>query len=140
MAERMKQINANAADQMSARARAALIERGRLAAAAAESGLGDNGRIMSESLFNESADIAHLEANNSANLKQAGLDAQGYAAQSQSRLNTTVRPSLVTTGLQIASEGATAWDKTHPYDPKKPGGSGSSDSSADSGSNYSNQG
>lgn len=121
MGERMKQINANAADQMSQRARAALIERGRLDAAAADSGLGDNsGRTMFESLFNESTDVAHLQSNNAANLRQAGADALGYTAQVQSNINRVARPSLVDAGLQIGGAGLTAYDKTHPGTPAAP--------------------
>src|SRR5262249_34743821 len=81
MAERYKQQNAQAADEMSARARAALIERGRLQAASGESGLGDNtGRTLFESYYNESTDISHIMGNNAANLKQSQLDATGMWA------------------------------------------------------------
>ncbi len=102
-AEQQRQNNAAAAQQMSERAREAQIERARLRVLAGESGLSgvSTDRIENASRFNEGYDIATIEANRLNASKQITNEAKGIRAQSQSKLNTIDRPSLIGTGLQI---------------------------------------
>jgi opacity protein-like surface antigen len=103
--EQYKQIDAQAAQQMSERGLEAMKERARLRVIAGESGaLGgvSNERIMNESKFNEGTDIATIEANRSNNLKQTHLEAKGIRAGSVKQLSQVKQPSLIGTGLQIA--------------------------------------
>lgn len=99
-----KQIDANAADQMSDRGREALIERGRLRVMAAESGLQGNStdQIERQSRFDEGFDMARIEGNRKNSQQQAYADAKAGRAGSQSRINSIKHPSLIGTGLQIA--------------------------------------
>jgi hypothetical protein len=99
-----KQIDANAADQMSDRAREALIERGRLRVMSAESGLQGNStnQIERQSMFDEGFDMARIEGNRKNSQQQAYADARAGRAANQSRINSIQRPSLIGTGLQIA--------------------------------------
>jgi hypothetical protein len=59
------QTDARAKEEMSVRARAALLERGRLTAIAADSGVTGNSqdRVLRESRFNEGYDITTIETN-----------------------------------------------------------------------------
>lgn len=101
--EQQRQNNAAAAQQMSERAREAMIERARLRVIAGESGLAgiSTDRIENQSRFNEGYDIASIEANRSNSAAQLYNEARGLRAQSQSRLNSINRPSLLGSGLQI---------------------------------------
>lgn len=117
MAERQKQMNSAASDQMAERTRQALIERGRLRVASGESGLFDNsGRLMAESFFNEGFDIASIESNRAAAVKQSEYEVGGIRAQAKSAANQISRPSFIGTGLQIAGAGMDAYAST--YKPK----------------------
>ncbi|OAM52926.1 hypothetical protein A7981_05695 [Methylovorus sp. MM2] len=118
--EQQKQINANAQDDMSQRAREATIERGRLKAIQGESGLIGNtaDRIMNESYFNEESDIASIESNRVNSIKQSSLEAQGLTARTQSELNSIKRPSALSAGLQIGT--AVAGYKQATAKPKTP--------------------
>lgn len=103
-AQQQKQINAAATDEMSDRAREALIERGRLRVAAAESGVTGNStdQLERQSLFDEGFDMARIEGNRKNAQAQAYQDAKAGQAGAQSRVASVKRPSLIGAGLQIA--------------------------------------
>jgi len=103
LGEQQIQINAAADEDIGQRAREAMIERGRLRAVAADSGLTDNtGRIENESRFAEGADITSIDANRKRSLTQNAAEAKAAAARGQARSASIKQPSLIGTGLQIA--------------------------------------
>lgn len=103
-ATQQKQINAAATDEMSDRAREAMIQRGKLRVLAAESGLTGASQLQQErqSQFDEGFDLSRIEGNRKNAQNQSYLDAQAGRAQNQSRINSIKQPSLVGAGLQIA--------------------------------------
>jgi len=103
--EQQAQISKNATDEMQARAQQGAIERGRLRAIQAESGLIGNtqDRIVGESYFNESTDIASIEANRKNEITQSNRQLQGVTTSTQSRLNAIKQPSYLGAGLQIGT-------------------------------------
>jgi hypothetical protein len=103
-----EQLNKQAADEMSQRAREALIERGRLRVIASESGIGGLGNetLERQSRFNEGFDIASIESNRAAGVRQLQEAGRSNEAQTNMRLASVRSPSLVGTGLQIAGAGA----------------------------------
>jgi hypothetical protein len=103
-AKQQAQIDANAKDEMSDRAREAMVERGRLRVLSAESGLAgaSSQQLERQSLFNEGFDLSRIEGNRKSAKEQSYLDAKAGRAQNQSRINTTRSPSLIGAGLQIA--------------------------------------
>lgn len=103
--EQQAQISKNATDEMQARAQQGAIERGRLRAIQAESGLIGNtqDRIVGESYFNESTDIASIEANRKNSIEQSNRQLQGVATSTQSKLNSIKQPSYLGAGLQIGT-------------------------------------
>ena len=74
------QTNKQATDEMSIRAREAMIESARLRAISGESGLAGNSndRIQNESMFNLGTDMASIEANRQSSLKQIYQHGQQY--------------------------------------------------------------
>lgn len=102
--EQQRQVNMKAADDMNTRARQALIDRGRLRAAAGESGVMGNSidRIANEQYYVYGSDIAAIETNRANAINQTQLEKQGIRASTQGRINTTPRPSALGAGLQIA--------------------------------------
>lgn len=104
VAERYKQVDAEATDKMSARAREARVEQARIRAIAGDSGLAgiSSDRLIDESLFNEGTDIASIEANRRATLTQTQREAEAVNARNQTSINKQARPNLIGTGLQIA--------------------------------------
>lgn len=101
----MTQQNQAAAEQMSERARQAMIETGHLQALAADSGTnggGSNDRVTNEANFNAGQDIAAMQANASSQQRQAVSALRGDYAQAASRTASIQQPSLIGTGLQIA--------------------------------------
>jgi hypothetical protein len=101
-------VNKQATDEMSARARENQIEAARLRVVNGESGLfgNTNDRILGESYFNLGTDVASIESNRAAQQKQLIQDAKSIRAGTQTQISQITRPSLIGTGLQIAS-GAT---------------------------------
>lgn len=99
-----QQINEQASDQMSARAMQAQAAESRLRASAGESGLSgvSEDRNEAEVKFNESQDIATIDKNRRAQIAQAGANASGIQAQTQSAINSVRQPSLIGAGLQVA--------------------------------------
>lgn len=103
--EQQEQISKKATDEMQERSQQAAIERGRLRAIQAESGLIGNtqDRIIGESYFNESQDIASIEANRKNEITQSNRNLQGLGASTQSKLNSIKQPSYLGAGLQIGT-------------------------------------
>lgn len=112
--EQQAQISKNATDQMQERSQQAAIERGRLRAIQAESGLIGNtqDRIIGESYFNEATDIAAIEANRKNSIEQSNRQLQGITTSAQSKLNSIKQPSLLGAGLQIGTAYATYKQRT----------------------------
>lgn len=105
------QAGAQATDRLGVRARDAMIERGKIAAVLAESGLGGGvtaDRITNESRFTEGTDVGAINSNRDATIAQLKAEARGATAGANSRLATIQQPSLIGTGLQI---GATSFDQ-----------------------------
>lgn len=101
----MTQQNQAAAEQMSERARQAMIETGHLQALAVDSGTnggGSNDRVTNEANFNAGQDIAAMQANASSTQRQMVNQLSGSYAQAVSRTASIQQPSLIGTGLQIA--------------------------------------
>ena len=110
------QVNKQATDEMSVRAREAMIETARLRVLGGESGLagGSNDRIENESQFNLGTDIASIESNRRNSLNQLHQEGKAIRASGQGQINTIKRPSLIGTGLQIAGAAIDA-KTTHTY-------------------------
>ncbi|MCY0856442.1 virion core protein, T7 gp14 family [Cupriavidus sp. D39] len=93
-----------AKDQMSERARQAMIETGHLQALANESGTtgGSNDRVTNEANFSAGQDIAAIQGNSQAAQKQLAQAARSGYATAVSRQSQVQQPSLIGAGLQIA--------------------------------------
>lgn len=119
--ERYGQINADAAEKQSARAREARIERARIAVAAGESGLGglNAARLEGEAEGAAGRDMTRIASDRMAAERSAVLEMRGIRSRAQSDLNKLKYPSLVQSGLQIA--GAYADYASEPKEPKQPG-------------------
>jgi hypothetical protein len=104
--EQYAQTNKQATDEMSVRAREAMIESARLRAFSGESGLAgiSNDWIQNESAFNLGTDISSIESYRQASLRQLYQEGREVRAQTTSKINEVMknRPSLIGTGLQIA--------------------------------------
>lgn len=124
-ATQQHQIDAQASVDMSERARQAMIQRGKLRVLGAESGIDGNSSDQAErqSQFDQSFDMAAIEGHRNALQSQAYLDAKGGVAATNSTLNRIQQPSLIGTGLRIATDGL---DAKSAYDKKNPS-SGASD-------------
>jgi len=103
--EQREQIGKQSANDMTERARQAQIEQGRLRVITGESGaLGfTQDRLLMDSEFQEGTDIATIEANRTAALKQTDLTALSNYNQNVSAVNQARNkaPTLLGTGLQI---------------------------------------
>jgi hypothetical protein len=104
------QTQQQAKQQVSERAREAMVERARLRVFAGEAGVAgvSSSRIEGISQMREGTDIATIESNRKNTLDQLYQEGKGVRAQNQSRLNSINRPSLLGTGLQIAGSVAGA--------------------------------
>lgn len=102
--ERYKQVNADAAEKQSARAREARIERARIAVAAGESGLSGLNAVRLEGEAEGAAgrDFTRTETDRASSERATFLEMQGIRSRAQGQLNTIKYPSLVQSGLQIA--------------------------------------
>jgi murein DD-endopeptidase MepM/ murein hydrolase activator NlpD len=103
--EQQDQISKKAIDEKQDRSQQAAMERGRLRAIQAESGLIGNtqDRIIGESYFNESTDIASIEANRKNEIAQSNRQLQGVTTSTQSKLNSIKQPNYLGAGLQIGT-------------------------------------
>lgn len=106
--DRYRQINENATDEVSERAREARAELARVRAVGAESGLGgvSQARSENETQMLRSNDIAIVESNRQNALRAAQHGGEAARIENTSRIRSINRPSLVGTGLQIAGVGA----------------------------------
>lgn len=101
-----------ASEQMSERARQAMIETGHLQALAIDSGTnggGSNDRVTNEANFNAGQDIAAMQANASSAQRQLAEQASGSYSQAVSRDASIQQPSLIGTGLQIAGSSLSSY-------------------------------
>lgn len=103
--EQRSQISKQSANDMTERAKQAQIEQGRLRVITGESGaLGfTQDRLLMDSEFQEGTDIATIEANRTAALKQTDFNALANYNQNVSSINQARNraPTLLGTGLQI---------------------------------------
>lgn len=103
--EQRDQISKQSANDMTERARQAQIEQGRLRVITGESGaLGfTQDRLLQDSEFQQGTDIATIEANRTAALKQTDFSALSNYNQNVSSINQARNkaPTLLGTGLQI---------------------------------------
>ncbi|MFM0347668.1 virion core protein, T7 gp14 family [Paraburkholderia sp. RL17-347-BIC-D] len=110
----MAQETQQASSQMSERARQAMVETGHLQALANESGTnggGSNDRVTNEANFNAGQDMATMEANASSAQRQLVNQLNGSYSQAVSRDASIQQPSLIGTGLQIASGVGSAYTR-----------------------------
>lgn len=116
--DRYDQINGNASDQISDRAREARVELARLKVLGAESGIAGNSQaqIERESQFLAGSDMATIEANRSNALKQAQMEGKANALDTAARYSSIKRPSLIGSGLQIADAGVSALQRKQMLD------------------------
>jgi hypothetical protein len=114
------QVNEQNAQQMSERAKQALIERGHMIAAGADTGVegSSQARLLNASTMAEAQDMATLEQNRNAAEAQNTLNKRGIVNRTQSGLNQVVQPSLVGTGLKLIGDGADAYSAM--YKPTSP--------------------
>jgi hypothetical protein len=111
------QVNAQATDKMSQRARDAELANGRINAVSGESGIALNGDVLSrDSEMSKGMDMATIESNRKNGIVQTEWDAQTYKSQAQDRINKaqSSAPTLLGTGLQIAGAGLDYYGKTIP--------------------------
>lgn len=108
------QINEQASQQMGARALAAMQERGKLRAVAADSGLGGNSqeRLIAGTNIAENTDMATLEANRLANTSQSQRSKTSDVRQGNQQIAAMPQPSLLGVGLQIAGAATDAYTRT----------------------------
>jgi hypothetical protein len=99
-----QQINEQASEDASVRARQAVIERGRLASIAADSGLGGRGAAMLEndSKFRQGYDISTIQVNRDRMIAENHAQRGVAIAGGDAKLASITRPSMIGTGLQIA--------------------------------------
>lgn len=105
------QSNERASQEMSARAREAMVQRGRLRAIAAEGG-GGNGmaRIMGEVNLASSTDMATIERNRVMHEQQSQLQKRGMQTRAQSEINMSKRPSQVGLALDLMQSGLSGYN------------------------------
>lgn len=99
-----QQVQEQTAQDVSERAKEAMIERARLRVFSGESGLsgGSADRLQTMSRMNEGTDMATIEQNRRNTQEQLFEEAKAGNAQARSRLNSIQQPSLIGAGLQIA--------------------------------------
>lgn len=107
------QIGEQASQQVSERARQAMIERGKLRAIQADSGVGGNSaeRGFADINFGANQDIATLEANRDNSVAQAQRNKESGLMQANNQLAAIKQPSLIGAGLQIAGASVDAYSR-----------------------------
>ena len=105
------QIQEKTNQEISQRAKAAMVERARLNVSATQSNIYGAvvDRFTNQSLHNQGVDITTMEGNKNAQMIQADVDANAMASKIQGEINAIQDPSWLATGLQI---GATALDRS----------------------------
>jgi hypothetical protein len=107
-----------ASQQMSQRAREAMIERGRLVAAFGSTGVAGGSQVgaINESNFSEVTDLVTMEANRMAGARQGSRQSASAYRQAGQSIASIQRPDFATTGLQIAggalNAAGTYYDRT----------------------------
>lgn len=103
--EQQVQTNNQATDQMNDRTRRAMQEAASIQVAFGEAGVAGSSaeKVAGEADFNAAQDIATIESNRKGSQQQLAREGQAYTSQAQSRVNAARAPSLIGTGLQIAS-------------------------------------
>jgi hypothetical protein len=106
--EQSADVAARSRDEMSERAREAMIERGKLRAISAESGLGgiSQERLIQESLFNEGQDIASIASNRDSAQREIARNGRINSTQREITRAGIKRPNALQAGLQIAGDAA----------------------------------
>jgi hypothetical protein len=108
--EKQGQINDQSALEQSERIKHGMVERGKIATIAGESGaLGlSSDRLLADSFMQEGTDISSLEKNRQNAIAQTGWESKQAQARGQSANAETAsrEPSIIGTGLQI---GADVW-------------------------------
>lgn len=114
--QQLIQTNQSATDQMSDRARAAMRTAGTLNAVFGDSGLTGNSQnaLLAENDANAQQDISTIGRNRDNAGNQAYSQNDAMRANIQSNVNSVRRPSILGTGLQIASTGADYYSRRNP--------------------------
>jgi hypothetical protein len=101
------QVNSQTSQQMSQRAREAMVARGSLRAML---GGGNNaaGRILGEQDYLEATDMATLESNREDNVAQIQRDKAGALRGASQEMRTIRYPTLLGTGLKLVGAGLDA--------------------------------
>jgi hypothetical protein len=100
-----EQVNEQASQQMSQRAVDTLRQRGHLAAAFADSGVGGNSqaRAFNSVSSDETTDMATIEANRSTEIANGETQKRNSSTQASQQIQALKMPSLLGAGLRIAS-------------------------------------
>lgn len=103
-----EQINEQASDEISFRAKTARSNLASLRVSAGESGIAGitEGNLEREVKFNESQDIATIQKNRRNAMDQTTAQGASLAAQNMSQVNSVRQPSLIGSALQVAQTGA----------------------------------
>ena len=106
-----EQINESAQDEQAQRHTEMLIDRARIRAVSAESGLAGStfDRIEAENDNNASTDMATIEKNRSRSVVNASSQSQARSTQASIQLAGIRHPSALGAGLQIAGAGVNAY-------------------------------
>ena len=108
-----EQINEQASDEMSFRAKTARANLASLRASAGESGISgiSENNLEREIKFNESQDIATIDKNRRAAMSQTNAQSAGIAAQTMGQVNSVRQPYLIGSALQVAQTGVYLYGK-----------------------------
>ncbi len=100
------QADQQATEQMVERSRRAVAEIGQMNAIFADTGVSGNthDRLVNEAQANADADLTTIERNRQNRATQNDFEGAAIQAQAQARINSAPRPSIIGTGLQIASD------------------------------------
>ena len=106
--EKADQLDKEAIDKKSIRAKEAMIEQGRLNVIQGESGLGGLSfeKTMDESLFNEGTDISSIESNRLASQRQLSYETENLAIQSGNRRSKIKKPDWIGGTLGVLGDAA----------------------------------
>lgn len=103
-----EQINENASDESSIRAKTARANLASLRVSAGESGIAGvtENNLEREVKFNESQDIATIDKNRRAAMAQTDAQSAAIAAQTMGQVNSVRQPTLIGSALTVAQTGA----------------------------------
>lgn len=111
LAQQQVQVNAQATDEATERAKQAVRDMGRMEAAFSDSGLTGNSqqRLMVEQAIQANTDQSTIERNRENKIAQTKQDAFAAQAGAKRIVNQNPRQSPIGIGLQIASAGMNAY-------------------------------